>query len=352
MTSSKKVAAKKSTQKHLSLALQGGGAHGAFTWGVMHRLMEETTIEIDGISGASAGAINGAVFLDGCRRGGRKEAVASLHKFWRHIAQATPFGHSWMKGLTTPAGHISLEDTPGYAAFDLMTRVFSPYQFNPLGINPLRDVLTRFIDFDAMRKDKHHKLFVAATNVNKCQSRLFRQSELTPEVLLASSCLPLVSPAVEIDGEPYWDGGYLGNPSIYPLIHECKSRDVMLIMINPLKRKTVPTSSREILNRITEIGFNATLISEMSNFAVISRLIEKGELSSKVYARINFHLIEAPDELSDYSAASKLNTDWDFLVYLHDLGYSAGDKWIKKNAKSIGKESTLDVIQHFMGYHV
>lgn len=338
--------------KHLSLALQGGGAHGAFTWGVMHRLMEDGRIFIDGISGASAGAINGAVFSDGFLKGGRKGAIDGLEKFWRQISQFSLLGHRWMKGMPTPAGRMTLEDTPGYAAFDFVTRMFSPYQFNPMGINPLRDVLDRLIDFEAIRKDKRLKLFVAATNVKSCQSRLFRAQELTADVLLASSCLPLVSPAVEINGESYWDGGYLGNPSIYPLIHECKSHDVLLVMINPLKRQTVPTSAREILNRITEIGFNATLISEMSNYAVISQLIEKGQLKSKAYSRVNFHLIEAPEELAEYSASSQLNTDWEFLSYLHDLGYKAAKDWLGRHVNDIGKKSTLDVIQHFMGHHV
>lgn len=352
MSASKpKVALRPRTAKRISLALQGGGAHGAFTWGVMHRLMEETEIFIDGISGASAGAINAVVFADGFLKGGRKGAIEGLAAFWRQISQAIPLGHSWMKGVSTPLGRYSMEDTPAFAALDFFSRVLSPYQFNPLGYNPMRDVLARMIDFEALRNDKRMKLFVAATNVKSCQSRLFHTHELTPDVLMASSCLPLVSPAVEIDGESYWDGGYLGNPSIYPLIHDCRSTDVLLVMINPLKRSSVPTSSRDILNRITEIGFNATLISEMSNYAVISKLIDKGELKNKAYSRVNFHLIAAPDELADYSPTSRMNTDWDFLTYLYGLGYNAAQDWVKKNKQAIGNESTLDVIQHFMGYH-
>ena len=232
----------------------------------------------------------------------------------------------------------------------MTSRLLSPYQFNPLNLNPLQVVLEEQIDFKALRAHPDIRLFIAATNVKRCKSRLFRTKELTVETLLASTCLPMLYQAVKIDGEEYWDGGYLGNPAIYPLVHECPSNDVLLVMVNPMTRPDVPDSAREILNRITELGFNATLISEMRNFAVINKLLESGELKSKTYSRVHFHMIEPPAELADYSASSKMNADWDFLRYLHDLGWKAADKWLKHHYDDIEHHSSLDITKRFVDH--
>jgi NTE family protein len=346
----KPAASKHAHKKRLNLALQGGGSHGAFTWGVLHRIMEDGRLFIDGISGASAGALNGVVFADGFLKGKRQGAIEALGEFWRSVSQHSPFTHSVMRSVATPMGKVNLDDTPLFQMFDATSRLFSPYQFNPFNINPLKAVLEEHVDFGALRRHREIRLFIAATNVHKCKSRLFRTPEITVDTVLASTCLPMLYQAVEIEGEHYWDGGYLGNPAIYPLIHECPSNDVLIVMINPLRRKDVPDTAREILNRVTEISFNASLISEMRNFTAITKLIESGELKSRRYARVNFHLIEPPEELADYSASSKFNADWDFLRYLHDLGWEAADKWLKRHYAAIGKNSSLDVYKRFLDH--
>ncbi len=335
-------------KKRLSLALQGGGSHGAFTWGVLHRLIGDRRIYIEGISGASAGAINAVIFADGFVKDRRDGAIEAMGQFWRRVSQHSPFTHAIMRSVSTPVGKVNLDDTPLFQMFDMTSRLLSPYQFNPLNVNPLRVVLEEQIDFATLRKHEELRLYVAATNVHRCRTRLFRTTELTAEALLASACLPMLYQAVQIDGESYWDGGYLGNPALYPLIHECDSRDMLVVMVNPLQRNDAPDTAREIMNRITELNFNATLISEMRNIAIINKLLRKKALDDRFYHQINFHMIEPPPELVDYSASSKMNADWDFLRYLHDLGWKSADNWLHRHFDDIGHHSSLDVEKRFM----
>jgi NTE family protein len=349
--------------KNISLALQGGGSHGAFTWGVMHRLMSEPRLYIDGISGTSAGAMNAVVFTDGFVKGRRQGAIDALAQFWDRVADLYHLPRSAalaMPGLGIPGlgvpGFVGgpangnawkVDRDPTFMAVDFLTRIFAPTQFNPLNINPLREVLEDIVDFEGLRNHPEIKLFVTASNVRTCKSRVFRTPELTVDTLMASACLPLMFKAVEIEGEHYWDGGYLGNPAIYPLIHECASRDVVIVQINPMNRPEVPTSARDILNRINEMTFNASLVREMFAVATITSLVENGSLTDERYAAVRVHQIGAEAELAALGALSKLNTERAFLEHLHQMGYEAAEKWIEENLDRIGWESTIDLAEKF-----
>jgi NTE family protein len=334
--------------KHISLALQGGGSHGAFTWGVLHRLISEPRFYIDGLSGTSAGAMNAVVFADGFIRGSRQGAIDAVAAFWGRIGDLPGVPRSLARGLPGLTDGWQVDSDPCFQLFDFMTRLWAPNQLNPLNMNPLRRVLNDLVDFAALRRRQDVKLFVTASNVRTCKSRLFRTPELTPDVLLASACLPLLYKAVEIDGEHYWDGGYLGNPAIHPLINECASSDVVIVQINPLHRPEVPVTMRDILNRINEMTFNASLVREMFGIATVSSLIERGALEDERYTTVRFHSISAETELAGYGALSKLNTERAFLQHLHDLGYETAERWITETFDRIGWESSVDVLETFV----
>ncbi|HWA49813.1 MAG TPA: patatin-like phospholipase family protein [Dongiaceae bacterium] len=330
--------------KRLSLALQGGGSHGAFTWGVMHRLMSDPHIYIDGISGTSAGAMNAVVFADGFLKGRRQGAIDALERFWTRVATLPGMPRGGIPGW---GDRWAVDNDPAFMMMDIITRMWSPAQLNPLKLNPLRDLLEELVDFEGLRARPDVKLFVTASNVRTCKSRLFRTPELTAQSVMASACLPFLFEAVEIDGEHYWDGGYLGNPAIYPLIHECASSDVVIVQINPLVRNEVPTSARDILNRINEMTFNASLVREMAGIATITSLVESGALNDDRYTAVRFHQISAEEELAKYGPLSKMNTERAFLEHLHRLGYETADKWISDNFQRIGWESTIDVMERY-----
>src|SRR6185437_7658175 len=252
----------------IDLALQGGGSHGAFTWGVLDRLLEEPWLEIAGISGTSAGAMNAAVLADGWAAGGAKGAREALEQYWRSVSRAAAFSPMQRSPLDRLMGRWSLDNSPAYIFTDLMSRLLSPYDLNPLGFNPLREILNESIDFERLGRAPT-KLFVTATRVRTGRGRIFRNAEINADVLLASACLPTMFRAVEIDGEPYWDGGYAGNPTITPLIRESDSIDTILVQINPRERVETPRSASEILNRLNEISFNSPLMKELRMMAVL-----------------------------------------------------------------------------------
>ncbi|MEI9982710.1 MAG: patatin-like phospholipase family protein [Aliidongia sp.] len=334
--------------KHISLALQGGGSHGAFTWGVMHRLISEPRLYIDGLSGTSAGAMNAVVFADGFIKGGRQGAIDALAEFWGRIAGMNALPRSILRGIPGLSDGWRVDHDPTFMLMDFMSRIWAPTQLNPLDMNPLRDLLQDLIDFEALRARPDIKLFVTASNVRTCKSRLFRTPELTADTLLASACLPLLFKAVEIDGEAYWDGGYLGNPAIHPLITDCASSDVVIVQINPMNRPDVPVTARDILNRINEMSFNSSLVSEMFGIATVSSLIENGTLEDERYAAVRFHQIGAEAELAEYGALSKMNTERPFLEHLHALGFETADRWIAENFDRIGWDSTIDVVDQYV----
>ncbi len=344
----------KPQRKHISLALQGGGAHGAFTWGVLDRLMRDKHIFIDGISGTSAGAMNAAVFTDGFIKGGRQGAVDNLYTFWKKVSEQSVLtahnGNGWGTGswfAPQSADPWNVDNAPAFMMADFVTRMFSPYQLNPMNINPLRDILMDMVDFEQLRRRKDIKLFVSATNVRTCKLKLFRTNELCVEALLASACIPLAFQAVEFRGEHYWDGGYLANPAISPLIHECHSGDVIIVQINPMNRPDLPKTAREILNRLNEISFNSTLVREMSGMATISKLVADGKLKDTPYRKVNFHMIAAEDEMSRLGASSKFNADWRFLHELYELGVETTETWLEENFDYINVKSTLNMVETY-----
>jgi NTE family protein len=340
----KQVINKASDVKAINLALQGGGSHGAFTWGVLDRLCEEPRLAIEGISATSAGAMNAAVFVSGLAKDGRDGARAALENYWRRVAkagEASPLRPSIFDKLF---GFTSPDQSPAFVAFDLMTRMLSPYQFNPLNFNPLRTILEQSVDFDALRSDACSvKLFLSATNVRTGKVKIFENDEITADAVLASSCLPFLFQAIEIDGEAYWDGGYMGNPAIFPLIYGCDSHDVVIVHINPIERAKLPRTASEIMNRINEISFNSSLMREMRAVSFVTKLIDDGKLDDPQFARMLIHAIAADELMSNLGVASKMSTEWEFLTGLRDTGRACADKWIAQNFDQIGNSSTVDI---------
>lgn len=333
--------------KPVNLALQGGGSHGAFTWGVLDRLLEDGRIAVDGVSGTSAGAMNGAMLAYGHAIGGRDGAREALERFWRKVSDAwtmSPLRTTWLDRVFGGGG---LDHTPAYQAFGAITRLLSPYQFNLLDLNPLRDLLREICDFDRLR-EAPIKLFVCATNVRSGKLKVFDPHEITPEALLASACLPQYFRAVEIDGEAYWDGGYLGNPAIFPLMYRCEANDVVLVQVNPIATDRVPRTANEIDDRVNEIGFNSTLMREMRAIAFVTQLIEEGRLRDPHHLhRIYFHMIEAEAEMARLGVSSKFNADWGFLTELRDLGRQRAEAWLATGFDALGARSTLDLGRFF-----
>jgi NTE family protein len=324
----------KPRSRSLSLALQGGGAHGAFTWGVLDRLLEHREIEIDGLSGASAGAMNAVVMASGFLNGGRDGARATLARFWRQVADAALFSP-----LRPNLAHQLIEMlVPGWSppkmAFDLVTRIFSPYQFNPLDINPLRPILAEHVDFGQLRASTAPRLFVSATHVGTGQARIFANSELSLDVLVASACLPVLHQAVVIDGESYWDGGYSNNPPLLPLIEHCGADDVLLVRINRPESIAAPVNSPDIFQRVNHIVFNASLENELKSLDLARRIADEGIAVGGVLRgkmrRLKLHQIDAADALRALGGSNSLNPDWAMISKLRDEGRAAAESWLEK----------------------
>ena len=334
---------KSQTRKTLpiDLALQGGGSHGAFTWGVLDRILEEDWFEIDGISGTSAGAMNAAILAAGMATGGRQTAREMLTAFWRRTADAARFSPFKRGPLEVLTGKWTLDNSPAFIAMDLMARLISPYSLGGAAGNPLRDILTDLIDFDALATGPV-KLFITATNVHTGQGRVFRKHEVTADVLLASACLPSMFQAVEIDGDPYWDGGYSGNPTMTPLVRDCNSDDVILVAVNPVERPDRPTGAREILNRINEISFNAGLLKELRMIALLRQVADVGNCEGARWASKRIHLVRN-DLATVLDSSSKMSAEWAFLEMLHAEGRRAADRFLEKDGPSLGKQSSLDL---------
>ncbi|RZI81514.1 MAG: patatin-like phospholipase family protein [Rubrivivax sp.] len=349
-----------SSRPRLDLALQGGGSHGAFTWGVLDRLLDEDGLDFDGISGTSAGALNGAVMLTGYvkghARGGvtmaRQQAQKALAAFWADVSQHGPIFSPMTvqaNGSLKPA--FNLDQIPGYQWMNMFMQTFSPYEINPLNLNPLRDVVQRHVAIDALHEGLRCgiQLFVTATSVRTGQARVFTEEALTLDALMASACLPVVFQAVEIDGEPYWDGGYTGNPALHPLIYNTESQDILLVKINPLQRLDKPTRSMDILDRLSEITFNASLIGEMRAIAFVNRLLKEGQIDPGRYKHLHMHMVADDEGLAPFNASSKTNTDRVFLQTLHDLGHNAADRWLTAHRSDVGRRSSLDIGNTFLG---
>jgi NTE family protein len=325
--------------KTVNLALQGGGAHGAFTWGVLDRLLADPRIAFEGVSATGAGAVNAAVLAHGLALGGREGARTALANFWRRIS------HSGLasppRGLFERGAPSALELSPAYVMFDLMTRLFSPYELNPLNADPMRAMLEAEVDFDRLRADGAVKLFLGATNVRTGRLRVFETHEITADHVMASACQPLVSQAVEIGGEAFWDGGYAGSPALFPFFAQCRARDVILIRVSPEERRELPRSARDILSRMGEISFNAALGEELRALTAVSRRIDEGSARPDALRRLLLHAIEADEIMAGLSAASRVNTDWEFLTSLRDLGRAQAQAWLAGGFDSLGQRATL-----------
>jgi NTE family protein len=333
--------------KRINLALQGGGAHGAFTWGVIEQLLSDERLAIEGISGTSAGAINAVMLADGLCRGGRDEAQKRLADFWRSASSNGNLPALQRAVLERLLSFTPLEGTPVQAWLDVMARYFSPYDVNPLNINPLKDLIERFVDFDRLRANTDLQIFISATNVQTGRVRIFSREHITADAVMASACLPNVFRAVEIDGVPYWDGGYLGNPVIFPFFRSTTTEDVLVVQINPLERDATPTSSSEIMNRINEITFNSSLIAEYRAIDFVARLIDRGRLPRGIgpgqYRRINIHRILLDRFGTNFDAHSKLSTDYDFFEMLHLSGKRAARRFLDEHFDDIGVRGTVDL---------
>jgi len=325
----------------VDLALQGGGAHGAFTWGVLDRLLEEPWLRIDGISGTSAGAMNAVVLADGLANGGADSARAALEMFWRKVSEAARLSPFQRTPLDVLVGRWTLDYSPAFVAMDLMSRLFSPYELNPGGANPLRDILTTTVDFDRAARAPV-KLFVTATNVRTGRGRVFRNAAITPDVLLASACLPTMFQALEIDGESYWDGGYSGNPTITPLVRECTSKDTIIVQINPVERPGTPRTARDILNRLNEVSFNSVLLKELRMIALLRKVANPGDSEGALWAGMRVHRVTS-DVLVELGYSSKLNAEWDFLRMLRDEGRAAAESFLKRHGSDLGHRSSFDL---------
>lgn len=325
----------------VDLALQGGGSHGAFTWGVLDRLLEESGFTLEAISGTSAGAMNAAVLAHGLQTGGKEGARNALHTFWRRVADAATFSPFQRSPLDRMMGRWSLDFSPMYIATDLMARLISPYDLSGTGSNPLRTILAELIDFERLASGRI-KLFITCTNVRTGRGRVFRNPEITADVLLASACLPTMYQAVEIDGELYWDGGYTGNPTIAPLVRECDSHDTILVQINPVERADAPRTAQEIHNRINEVAFNSPLIKELKMIALLRKVADLGEGEGQQWGQMRMHLIRS-DLLPTLGASSKLNAEWEFLTMLRDEGRRVADEFVTRHRDDIGVRSTLDI---------
>ncbi|HEY8564468.1 MAG TPA: patatin-like phospholipase family protein [Beijerinckiaceae bacterium] len=335
-------------EKSISLALQGGGAHGAFTWGVLDYLLEDGRLAIEAISGASAGAMNAVVLADGWVAGGADGARAGLETFWRRVSLDGSLNPVQRALFDRFLGHWCSDGSPIQLWLDVWQRAVSPYETNPLDINPLRDAVDDSIDFGRLRAAPDDvKLFIAATNVWTGKTAIFTRSELTADHVLASACLPTLFKAVEIQGVPYWDGGYMGNPALYPLFYDTAADDVLLVQINPIERRTTPTTAHAIQNRLTEITFNGGLLRELRAVDFVLRLIDEGKLSRDEYKRVLMHRIDGGRELDAYTAASRLNADWNFFQELRDVGRSCAKDWLDAHYDDVGHRATLDLKQAY-----
>ncbi|MBV6633468.1 MAG: patatin-like phospholipase family protein [Alphaproteobacteria bacterium] len=331
--------------KTVNLALQGGGAHGAFTWGVLDTLLADDRLSIEGISGTSAGAMNAVVMADGYQRAGADGAREALEAFWTEVSRQAAFSPLQRNPLEQLFGTSwNLDSSPGFVAFDLLSRVASPYDLNPANINPLRDLLRENIDFDRVRCCSDFNLYITATNVHTGRAKVFRKHELGVEQVLASTCLPQMFQAVEIDGVPYWDGGFMGNPALWPFFSECQSNDILIVQINPIERKETPKTAHDINNRMNEITFNSSLQRELRAIDFVGRLIEDGRLTdNRKYEKILIHRIYDEDAFAELNASSKLNAEYDFLRHLFEIGKHKAETWLDAHYDDIGQTSTVDI---------
>ena len=326
-----------SPPKKLSLALQGGGSHGAFSWGVIDQLLLDGRIEIEAISATSGGALNAVVLAQGLLEGGPEAGRAALLTFWKKVAVMAELLPLRMKAVDTMLGHVGIDISPSSMALDYITRIFSPSQFNLFDINPLRGIIEEMVDFPRLQERSPVSLYIGATQVRSGKGVVFDTKTLSLDAVMASSCLPFVFKTVQVDGEAYWDGSFTACPPLSPLVNNSISPDILLVQIHPNVNEDVPTSASDILDRATEIGFNAVLAQELKTIALYNKMVEAGALQQKP---VYLHRIESQEAMVEAGRASKLNADWDFLLYMHDMGVQAAMDWLDAHFSALGKHSS------------
>jgi len=336
-----------SKNKIVSIGMQGGGTHGAFTWGVLDYLLEDGRIDIEGVSGTSAGGMNCLALCQGMAEGGKESARKSLYRYWKILSEKskeigmvpTPFDN--MKG-----GH-GISSNPLFAMMGQISKNFSPYEWNPQNKNMLEDLVKELFNFKKISTYEALKVFLCATNVRTSKLKIFTGEEITPEAVLASACLPSLFQAVNIDGEDYWDGGFIGNPAIFPLIYNCEAPDILVILLTPQHRHKTPKTLDEIKWRMTELSLINTLTREMRAIQFVSKLIDEGIADKTKIKKVNMHIIENPQFFADLDHTSAMNSDWDFLLYLFEKGRETAEKWVKKNYSGVGVRSTANLSEEF-----
>ena len=335
---------KKKPIKKVAIAMQGGGAHGAFAWGVMDRLLEEDDLYFEGASGTSAGGMNAASLIDGAIHGGNAGARAKLNDYWRGMAElAKKISPYPMNPIDRYNKYYNLDHCPAHFVMDFLGMFLSPYQMNPMNYNPFEDYLRDFFDFEAIRKNKEHKIFLGATHVKTGKIKIFSNDQFCPDALMASACLPFLFQAAKVDGEYYWDGGYIANPAIYPLIDNCEATDIILIQLTRTHCSELPTTKAAITDRYKEITYNNCLVREMRAIHLITQMIDKGIIKDPSVKRMNIHLIKNEDAFRGLNLTSALNTDWEFLQMLKEAGRSTADNWLKAHKEKIGtKQHSID----------
>ncbi len=325
----------------IDLALQGGGSHGAFTWGVLDRLLEDSRLRVDAVSGASAGAMNACAIVEGLARGGPEAARQKLRAYWETVSKAALFSPMQRSLVNRMTGRWSLANSPAFSWSKNFFRNFSPYELNPFGFNPLRDLVAQTFDFEVINDCKSVQLYLGATNVRTGRPKVFRQPEISVDTVMASACLPFLSHTVEIDGEAYWDGGYMGNPPLFPLVDETEARDLIIIRINPFERQEIPKTAYEIDDRLNEITFNASLLKELRSLYFLAEIIREENLEREAYRDTCLHCVAADEEMRKLGASSKLNAEWKFLEFLHDLGRRTAETWLREHGKDLGVRTTF-----------
>lgn len=335
-------------KKVVTLAMQGGGAHGAFTWGVVDKLLEDGRFIIEGMAGTSAGGMNAVATALGLIDGGNDGARKMLYTFWKKMSESGATSPICCGPIDMMLGKYTMYNSPGFLLFDFMSKILSPYQTNPMNLNSLRDLVEELFDFEKIQKSKDYKVFLAATHVYTGKVKIFPNEEITSNALQATACLPTMFKAVMVNNEYYWDGGFIANPPIYPLIYNCETPDVIVIKLNPTHRNRLPIASTEISDRLNEITNNESIVREMRSIHFISKLIEKGDLDKNKYKHLHLHLIENEESFQDLGWSSKLNTEWAFLEHLFEEGRKTCSKWIEKNFDKVGKETSFDMVEEFV----
>lgn len=330
--------------KPVNLALQGGGSHGAFTWGVLDRFLEDGRVRLDAISGTSAGAMSAAVLADGYMQDGYDGARENLRRFWRAVAENALLNPLKRSPIDVFFGNWSVSRSPALMFMEMFQSTVSPYMFNPLNINPLAEILESVVDFERLRRCDDIKLFISATNVENGRVKIFNRHELRCEMVMASAALPFLFHAVEVDGVPYWDGGYMGNPSLFPFYgQEVGCDDIIIVQINPVERPGTPKTARDIMERLREITFNSSLLKELRSVDFINRLMDEGKMAEDGFRRMRIHIVEAPGEVTSLGSSSRMNPEWAFLLHLFDLGRDSADKWLAQHFDDIGERETVDI---------